>query len=85
MTAHGITDALRDAQLLATAVLSDTEKALERYQLKRDALSDHFFTVTDRIASFEWDVTAIKAHHRALNHAMKLEIDALFGSAEMAA
>ena len=39
LTAHGITDALRDAELLARAILNGRARALEAYQHERDVLS----------------------------------------------
>jgi len=59
LTAHGLTDALRDAELLArgiTAVIggADERDALARYQKTRDALSTALFDVTDAIAGHRW-------------------------------
>ena len=47
LTAHGITDALRDAQLLADAVVDGT---MARYAAVRDELSRPLFEVADAIA-----------------------------------
>lgn len=75
LTAHGITDALRDAEILARAVLQGNERALALYQEERDAVSHKLFTVTDRIASFHWDMAEIKSLHKDLQTAMKSEVD----------
>lgn len=75
LTAHGITDALRDAEILARAVLQGNERALALYQEERDALSHRLFEVTDRIASFRWDMTEIKSLHRELQTTMKSEVN----------
>ena len=56
ITAHGITDALRDAELLARAVSAGGDDALAGYQETRDDLVRGLLDVTDRIASFEWDL-----------------------------
>jgi 2-polyprenyl-6-methoxyphenol hydroxylase-like FAD-dependent oxidoreductase len=77
LTAHGITDALRDAELLAGAVAAGSERALAEYQEARDGLSERLFGVTDTIASFEWDLPAVKQMHLALSEEMKREVDAL--------
>lgn len=66
LTAHGITDALRDAELLARAIVErhhgdDAHEALARYQQHRDLLSTDLAEVTDQIASYHWDMTEIKA------------------------
>ena len=59
LTAHGITDALRDAELLADAIVDGTPSALAEYQRVRDAWSIGLFEITDRIASFEWTLDTV--------------------------
>ena len=59
LTAHGITDAFRDAELLADAIVEDTPAALAEYQHCRDTWSEGLFDVTDRIASFEWTLDSV--------------------------
>ncbi len=75
LTAHGITDALRDAELLVRAVLEGKAQALEAYQQERDALSRPLFEVTDAIASFRWDLDEVKTLHTQLSAAMRSEAD----------
>jgi flavin-dependent dehydrogenase len=77
LTAHGITDALRDAELLAGAAAAGTEAAFGRYAAARDALSLPLFEATDAIASFGWDLDALKQQHQSLNAAMKREVEHL--------
>jgi acyl dehydratase len=79
LTAHGITDALRDAQLLAQAVLRGSERAMSAYQEERDALALPFFALTDAIASFDWTLDEVRSLHRRLSDAMKVEVAALAG------
>jgi 2-polyprenyl-6-methoxyphenol hydroxylase-like FAD-dependent oxidoreductase len=79
ITAHGITDALRDAELLAGAVARGGDAALAEYEAMRDALALPLFAVTDRIASFDWDLETVRLHHQALNAAMKRETAFLAG------
>ena len=74
ITAHGITDALRDAALLAGAARDGTEAAFARYQEERDDLSRDLFEVTDEIASFAWDLETIPRLLERLNGAMKAEV-----------
>jgi flavin-dependent dehydrogenase len=74
ITAHGISDALRDAELLALAVGRGTDDALAGYEHARDELSIPLFDVTDRIASCRWDLGELKALHRALSDEMKREV-----------
>jgi 2-polyprenyl-6-methoxyphenol hydroxylase-like FAD-dependent oxidoreductase len=83
ITAHGITDALRDAHLLARAMLdapSDRQSwlaATRDYQRIRDRLSEPLFDVTERIASYRWDLVAVREHLRELSRTMRPEVDAL--------
>ncbi len=73
LTAHGITDALIDAELLAQAAAAGTETAFAGYQSARDKLAVEHFEVTDAIASFEWDLPKVQQLHRALSDEMKKE------------
>src|SRR6185369_6271142 len=77
ITAHGITDALRDAELLAQAVLRGTDRALAEYESTRDELSRELFEITDAIAGFEWDLDTLKPLHLRLSRAMNTEVEAL--------
>jgi len=77
ITAHGISDALRDAELLARAVVTGTEAAMAEYERVRDELSTPLFEVTDRIASCNWELGELKALHQALSDEMKREVAAL--------
>jgi 2-polyprenyl-6-methoxyphenol hydroxylase-like FAD-dependent oxidoreductase len=72
-TAHGITDALRDAELLARAVLAGGDTALRAYQAMRDALSVDLFEVTDAIASCAWTMDELATLHTRLSDAMAAE------------
>jgi menaquinone-9 beta-reductase len=77
ITAHGITDALRDAELLARALADGRPQALEGYQAMRDDLSRRFLEITDAIASFEWSLDEVGALHRASSEEMKREVATL--------
>ena len=85
ITAHGITDALRDADLLARAILDAPRggpaqlAALHDYQHTRNRLSENLFDVTERIASYQWDLAELRTHLLALSQAMRPEVDALLG------
>jgi 2-polyprenyl-6-methoxyphenol hydroxylase-like FAD-dependent oxidoreductase len=72
-TAHGITDALRDAELLADAVLRGGDAALREYEATRDALSADLFEVTDAIASCAWSMDDLSRLHTRLSEAMAAE------------
>ena len=77
LTAHGITDALRDAELLASAIARGSDEALADYQEQRDAASLDLFETTDAIASFSWDLTTVRPLHEALAKAMSREVKLL--------
>ncbi|MFZ2012733.1 MAG: NAD(P)/FAD-dependent oxidoreductase [Nocardioides sp.] len=82
VTAHGITDALRDAELLADAVLAtsasrDRALAMAAYQDKRDQLSRAFWDATEEVAGFAWDAARVRALLRAASAAMSDEVDHL--------
>jgi flavin-dependent dehydrogenase len=77
ITAHGISDALRDAELLADAVAAGGDDALAEYERRRDQLSVELFDITEAIASLEWDNAGLKSLHRRLSDAMKHEVRAM--------
>ncbi|WP_347311667.1 NAD(P)/FAD-dependent oxidoreductase [Defluviimonas sp. SAOS-178_SWC] len=76
LTAHGITDALRDAEVLADAVVRGNVGA---YPTLRDALSSEFFEITDQIAALDWSMEEIQRHHYRLNKVMKANQDRIAG------
>lgn len=71
---HGMSAALRDAELLTRAV---HRGELATYQEARDALSEELFEITDRIASFDWDLGELGALHRRLGRALRAETEAI--------
>jgi 2-polyprenyl-6-methoxyphenol hydroxylase-like FAD-dependent oxidoreductase len=83
LTAHGLTDALRDAELLARAIITSASgdamesDALARYQATRDQLSVRLFGTTDTIATQRWTDEEIGALLLQLSEAMAEEVDAL--------
>src|SRR5215472_9370334 len=77
ITAHGITDALRDAEILARVVTSWGAGAVGRYQAERDELSLRLFRVTGRIAAFDWTADEIAGHLLELKDAQAEEIAAM--------
>ncbi len=75
LTAHGITDALRDAELLARAVSARADSALLEYQQVRDEVGKGLMEVTDRIASLEWDLSEVKELHKRLAREMNAGVE----------
>jgi len=82
LTAHGITDALRDAELLSNAVAIGGTKSLEAYQHERDAFSVPFLRLTDTIASFLWTLKEVQELHVQLSELMNREASHLAGFAQ---
>jgi 2-polyprenyl-6-methoxyphenol hydroxylase-like FAD-dependent oxidoreductase len=74
LTAHGITDALRDAELLARAVLAGTDAAFAEYEATRLSLSQRLLEVTDDIASFAWTDATLQNLHREFSREMSREV-----------
>lgn len=75
ITAHGITNALRDAQLLAQTIAEGS--SLAEYQAARDDLSLRFFELSDRIASFDWDIATVQQYHQMMSREMSREEEVL--------
>jgi flavin-dependent dehydrogenase len=72
ISSRGITDALRDAELLARAVLAG--EGLEVYERVRDELSRPVLATADRIASFDWNLPDLRRLLVELHHASRSEI-----------
>jgi flavin-dependent dehydrogenase len=82
ISTHGQTDALRDAELLSTALLDVLGGApeavtLAAYERRRDALSRPLFEVTDEIASYAWNGETVQPLLRRLSAAMTDEVELL--------
>lgn len=75
ITAHGITDAFRDAESLASAVASGTEAAMRHYAEARHEMAMPLFELSDRIASYEWTLDELQVLHRALSDEMVREAE----------
>ena len=85
ISAHGLTDALRDAELLARAIIGgladerSLRSALEHYEETRDRLSIPLFDIVDRIAGHQWDDAEISSLLLRLSAAMTDEVETLAG------
>jgi flavin-dependent dehydrogenase len=78
ITAHGITDALRDAALLARAILQGTSAAMAEYGSLRLDLSRRLFEISDAIAGYDSpDDETLQLLHRAFSSEMSRELRAL--------
>jgi flavin-dependent dehydrogenase len=85
LSVHGLTDALRDAELAARAMhdvlddRADEATALGAYQSSRDAIAIPLLEVTDRMAGYEWDTPGIRALLLELADVMRPEVALLHG------
>jgi flavin-dependent dehydrogenase len=79
ITTHGMTDALRDAELLSNALTGSdpVTTALAGYQATRDRLSSGLFEATEAVASYTWSVDQVRVLLRQVSSAMKAEIESL--------
>jgi flavin-dependent dehydrogenase len=83
ITTHGMTDAMRDAELLADAILAANSSelppgiALARYQATRDRLSGDLFAATEAVAGYGWDTDCLHTLLRRVSSAMSDEVDYL--------
>jgi len=76
LSAHGLSDALRDAEILARAIRSDD---LAEYETTRNELSLEHFKLTDELACFCWDTPRVQELLRQISKASHPEIDYLRG------
>ena len=85
LSTHGITDALRDAELLADAVVvgaaSDgaTMTALAGYQVQRDRMAVPMHALVDRLASHAWGPSEARGLLRGLSSLMADEVETMRG------
>jgi len=83
ITTHGMTDAMRDAELLVREILrvhaGELTEALAgaRYEATRDHLSSRLFAVTEEVAAYDWDTDRVGILLRQVSSAMAAEVDYL--------
>jgi flavin-dependent dehydrogenase len=84
ITMHGMTDALRDAELLTGEILAaltaevPESVALARYQATRERLSSRFREATETVASYDWDLEQLRTLLRRVSSAMSDEVEHLW-------
>jgi flavin-dependent dehydrogenase len=85
ISTHGMTDALRDAELLARAILAvpagsrELGVTLGGYERSRDALSRDLFHAADRVAGFDWALEDLRELLVGMSLAMRDEVSYLSG------
>lgn len=79
VSAHGITDALIGAELLADALTAtivngaDEREALACYQRQRDHLAAPMMPAVAKVAAFDWDPATVAGAYRDMNGALRHE------------
>jgi flavin-dependent dehydrogenase len=90
LSTHGMTDAFRDAEFLARAVLAAPDpgaaqhEALAEYESVRDRLALPLLDVTERLASYEWELSEIRRLLMRLASVMTDEFELLATISEAA-
>lgn len=85
LSTHGMTDALRDAELLARALVQGVggqareRAALAAYDEQRTALSEPLFRASDAVAGYDWDTPTLQRLLREMSAAMSDEVELLEG------
>jgi len=91
ISAHGISDALRDAELCARAVDSairhpeGAAEAMNGYQRLRDGLSQPMFRESEALARYQWDAEEASDRMRAISEAVRAECAVLESLGEWSA
>ena len=91
ISAHGISDALRDAELCARAVgraisiPDEAQEAMGGYQRLRDGLSQTLFRESEALARYGWDAEEASDRMRAISAAVRAECAVLASQCEWAA
>jgi flavin-dependent dehydrogenase len=80
LSTHGITDALRDAAMLARSIddapeIDDTTTALSRFTHDRNQAVTPIFDIVDRIAAYRWTPAELKLRLHELSAAMNTEAE----------
>jgi 2-polyprenyl-6-methoxyphenol hydroxylase-like FAD-dependent oxidoreductase len=83
LSTYGMTDAFRDAELLARAVVAGAASdhgmriALCRYQAERDRLALQMHPIVDQLASHQWDLAHVQQLLRGLSSVMADDVEAI--------
>jgi len=83
ITTHGMTDGLRDAELLAGGIVEGLggrvrqADAMAAYQATRDRLTAQFRAATEEVAGYDWNATRARELLRTVSSAMSDEVDHL--------
>lgn len=87
VSAHGISNALRDAELCARAVTNtlhgsgEAGVAFAEYRRVRDHLSHSMFAATSELAAYQWDASRASTLMRTISKSVQGECEALVNGA----
>lgn len=79
ISAHGISDALRDAELAARAIdrslmaPEETASAMDSYHRDRDALALRIYRESQALAAYGWDAAEASARMRVISEEVRAE------------
>jgi flavin-dependent dehydrogenase len=73
LTSHGISDALRDAEGTADAVIGGARSDFRQFEDERDGMARRILETTDAIGAFDWSLDSLPELHKQFSAAMKLE------------
>ena len=76
ITAHGMTDALRDAEFLARSICYGKASVANQTGVV-ESLQKEFVRTSEAIASFEWELPSLKEQHISLSRLMSSEYEQL--------
>ncbi len=91
ISAHGISDALRDAELCARAIdgalraPDRTAESMAEYQMLRDRLSLPVYRESKALAGYEWGAAEASDRMRRISAAVRAECDAIVSLPEWTA
>jgi flavin-dependent dehydrogenase len=83
ISAHGISDALRDAELCARALdravraPEEESEAFDWYETLRDSLSETLYQQSEELARFEWSPEEASARMRVVSDEVRAECETL--------
>jgi flavin-dependent dehydrogenase len=77
LTSHGISDALRDAEGAATAIISDHPAGFHQFRDERNSLALPILSATDALGAFDWSLAELSELHQRFSEAMKAEVAVL--------